>query len=545
MQVPATVARPGEGFAYKWIVAIVVVFGIFMAVLDSTIVNIAIPRLQSAFGANLNSVQWVLTGYTLAQGVATPITAFLSDRLGIKRLYLVSLIGFTLGSALCGLAWSLPMLIVFRIVQGISGAFMAPLAMTMLYREFPPNERGMAMSVLGIPILLAPAFGPTLGGYIVTFADWPLIFYINVPVGILGVLLGSMLLQEIPGNRNASFDIPGFLFATAGLGCLLYALSDASTDGWGSTRVLGFLSAGIVLLAIFTVIELVTASNGGQPLLDLRVFGNRAFTTSSIASILVTFALFGGLFLIPVYLQNLRHLSAYQAGLVLLPQAFASMIAMFISGRLVDKFGVKAAVIPGLLVLIFAMWLFTGLTLTIPLLAFQGMLIIRSLSLGFCMQPLNVSALSEIEPRQLPLASSVSTTLRFVSMSLGVALIATVVQAQTKIHYAHLAELVTPASPLGQLLARLQALFVSQGASLAAARSAAARVIWGLLQQQAYVLGMRDAFWLSAGLAVIALIAAFFVGGSRKQAQLAQRPTSHKEEQEEEDLTREEALLGI
>src|SRR5579884_1168770 len=188
MQVPAQ--REGSVTSYKWVVAGVVIFGIFMSVLDSTIVNIAIPRLQSVFGANLNDVQWVLTGYILAQGVATPLTGFFSDRLGIKRFYLLSLAGFTLGSALCGLAWSLPALIFFRILQGATGAFLVPLSTTLLYSEFPPNERGTAMGALGIPILLAPALGPTVGGYIVTFLGWQLIFFINVPIGIIGILLG-------------------------------------------------------------------------------------------------------------------------------------------------------------------------------------------------------------------------------------------------------------------------------------------------------------------------------------------------------------------
>src|SRR5215469_13567904 len=196
MQIPAPAARQGGGVAYKWIVAIVVIFGIFMSILDSTIVNVAIPRLQNAFGADLQSVQWVLTGYILAQGVATPLTGFLSDRLGLKRFYLISLTGFTIGSALCGIAWSLPVLITFRVLQGLSGAFLAPLSITLLYREFPPEERGTAMGALGIPILLAPAFGPTLGGYLVTFANWSLIFYINVPIGILGLFLGFSLLHE-------------------------------------------------------------------------------------------------------------------------------------------------------------------------------------------------------------------------------------------------------------------------------------------------------------------------------------------------------------
>ncbi len=337
MQNPVAAPRQGGRVSYKWIVALVVIFGLFMTILDGTIVNIAIPRLQNVFGADLASVQWVLTAYTLAQGVATPLTAFLAQRLGQKRLYLIALAGFTIGSALCGLSLNLSMLIFFRVVQGATGAFMSPLAITLLWSEFPPEERGTAMGALGVPILLAPAFGPTLGGYIVTYLGWQLIFFVNVPIGIIGMILGIIFLREGRSETRRPFDIPGFLFASIGLGSLLYGLSDASTDGWTSTKVEGFLALGIVMLVFFVIVELRIVNRGGYPLLDLRVFANGPFTTSMIASALVTFALYGGLFIIPIYLQNVRGLSAYQAGLLLLPQAFASMVAALVGGRLVDR----------------------------------------------------------------------------------------------------------------------------------------------------------------------------------------------------------------
>lgn len=546
MQVPVTASRQGGGIAYKWLVAIVVIFGIFMSILDSTIVNIAIPHLQSSFGANLDSVQWVLTGYTLAQGVATPLTGFLSDRIGIKRFYLLSLTGFTLGSALCGLAWSLPVLIIFRIIQGAAGAFLSPLAITLLYREFPPEERGSAMGALGIPILLAPAFGPTIGGYIVTFASWQLIFYINVPLGILGLLLGMVFLREVKGDGNTRFDVPGFIFSTVGLACLLYGLSDASSAGWGSTKVLGFLGSGTLLLLIFIAIEFSRARQNKHLLLDLRVFGDRSFTTSSIASILVTFALFGGLFLIPVYLQSLRGLSAYQAGLLLLPQAFASMVAVLIGGKLVDKFGVRAVVIPGLIILAIAMWLFTKLSADVPFGTLQWMLVLRSLSLGLCMQPLMVSALVSIKPRNLPQATAVSTTLRFVSSSLSVALMATLVQTQTSVHFAHLAEQVIPGSPTAQMIAGFQAMLVAKGASLSQAYGMTLSMISGLLHKQGYILAIQDAFWLSLGLAILAILASCFVsdGRSKKEAPATEAPRSQAE-QDEEAKAREEAMMAV
>src|SRR6266702_5647913 len=182
-----------KGFSYKWLVMMVVIFGLFMVILDITIVNIAIPNLQTDFGASLADVSWVSTGYSLAEGIGIPLTPYFSAVLGTKRFYLLLLALFTIGSALCGMAWSLPVLIFFRIVQGLAGAGMIPLSITLLYSEFPAEERGVAMGSLGVPLMVAPALGPTVGGYLVTFVSWRVIFYINVPIGILGFFMVAIL----------------------------------------------------------------------------------------------------------------------------------------------------------------------------------------------------------------------------------------------------------------------------------------------------------------------------------------------------------------
>jgi EmrB/QacA subfamily drug resistance transporter len=539
MQVPTQKTQQGGGLPYKWIVAIVVIFGLFMSILDATIVNIAIPRLQTTFGVPLSSVQWVSTAYTLAQGVATPLTPFLSERLGLKRLYLLAVALFTIGSAFCGLAWSLEVLIFFRVLQGAAGACLFPLSITMLYREFPPQERGTAIGTLGIPILIAPALGPTLGGYIVTYAGWQLIFYINLPIGILGVVLGLFLLHEYRPEGRSRFDIPGFVFSAVGLASLLYALSDASTDGWSSSKVLGFLVGGLLALVIFVVVELVTISSGRQPLLDLRIFANGPFATANIANVLVTFALFGGLFLVPIYLQVLRGQTAYEAGLLLLPQAMGSMVAVVIGGRLVDRLGVKPVVIPGLAILTFALWRFSFVTLNTPFWEFQVLLILRGLGLGLCAQPLTIAALVDIGPRQLTQANSLNAVVRFISSSLGVAVLATLVQTQTTVHYVHLAEGVTADSPIGQLVQQQVAFYMARGASLQAATAAAVLPLISRLQQQAYMLAINDAFLLSVALAIIATIAVIFI---RTRPRAAAVPTKVSEE---EKAALEEAKLAL
>lgn len=533
-----------RGLPYKWVVASIVVFGVFMSILDQTIVNIAIPRLQTAFGADIHSVQWVLTAYILTQGVVTPTAGFFADLLGIKRFYIISLSAFTIGSALCGIAWSLPTLIFFRILQGAGGAALFPLSITMLFREFPPQERGIASGVFGVPALLAPAIGPTLGGYLVSYVGWQSIFYINLPIGIVAVILVSIFIRESRTEAGLRFDYLGFFFAALGLSTLLYGLSDASTDGWGSTTVIGFIALGLISLAVFVIVELSIVRRGRRPLLDLRLFRNGPFTVSIIASLFVIFSLFGGVFIFPIYLQSLRGLSAFQAGLILLPQALASMVTTIIGGRFVDRIGVRGVMIPGLLLLVFATWQLSYLSLYSPFWWIQLVLIVRGLALGLSIQPLTVAGLSEISPRQLPEASSLNTVARAVSSSLGIAVLATLIQTQNQIHYAHLAEQVTPLSRLGQLIPLIQALYISNGADILAAKSAAYQIISGLLQQQSYLLAIQDAFRFSLVVAILAIIAVMFVRRSQRNATGAPTTAQGQEAPSEEALSPRELIFA-
>ena len=539
MQVNAQVAR--QGLSYKWLVAIVVILGAFMSVLDQTVVNIAIPRLQNAFGADIHSVQWVITAYLLTQGAMTPTASYLANNVGIKRSFILSLIAFTLGSLLCGLSWSLPMLILFRVVQGLGGAVLLPLAFTMLFREFAPGERGLALGTLGIPTLLAPALGPILGGYIVTFASWQLIFFINIPIGIVAVILATLFLREARAPERSRFDLPGFITAAYGLAALLYAFSETTTAGWGSVKVLGFLFSGALSLIAFIAIEITTVNRGGKPLLDLRLFTNRSFAAGNIALVFVIFGLFGSFFLIPIYLQVLRGQSAFQAGLILLPQALAAMVSVVVGGRLVDRIGVKAVVIPGLLLLGFATWQLTFITLNSPFWWLQLLLVLLGLSLGLTGQPLVVAALADVsEAQQVADASTITTVTRSVAASMGVALLATYVQTQTKVHFTHLAEQVTASSPLGQLLPRLQGLFLLHGADAQSARSAALQLIARFLQRQGYLLALQDAFFVVIALTALAVVATLFVKEKRRSVPSQESPESDAGE----SAPKEPALVG-
>ncbi len=534
MQVNAGVARQRQGLPYKWTVACVVILGAFMSILDQTVVNIAIPRLQSAFGADIHSVQWVATAYLLTQGAITPVAPFLANTLGIKRTYIISLLAFTAGSLLCGLSWSLPMLIFFRVVQGLGGAALLPLSMTLLFREFPPEQRGVALASLGIPILIAPALGPIVGGYLVTFASWQVIFFINIPIGIVAVILATVFLHEARAEEAIRFDVVGFITAAFGLAAVLYAFSESSTSGWGSLNVLGFLVAGSLSLIAFVFTELRLVRREAKPLLDLRLLANRSFAAGTVALILVTFSLFGLQFLLPIYLQVLRGLSAFQAGITLLPLALAAMVSVVIGGRLVDRIGPRIVVIAGLLLLAIGNWLFaTSLSLNTPYWWFQAGLIVFGLSLGLSGQPLFVAAMAEIrDAQQIADGTTLITVVRSVFASLGIAVLATLVQTQTKVHFTHLAEQVTASSPIGQLLPRIEGLFLLRGADMHSAAGAALQVIAGYVTRQGYLLAMRDAFFLTLILTFIAIVATFFVRGVRRTSQPAQDATAEQTEQE-------------
>ena len=307
--------------------------------------------------------------------------------------------------------------------------------------------------------------------------------------------------------------------------------------------MLGFMVAGILALILFVIIELSIIRREGQPLLDLRVFANASFTSANIANICITFALFGGLFVIPIYLQNLRGLSAFETGLILIPQALGSMVSSIVGGRLVDRLGVRAVVIPGLLIAAFSFWELSFLSLYTPYGWFQVLLVLRGLGIGLVVQPLIVAALAEIPPRQLGQASAINSVVRSVASSLAVAILATIIQTQSKVHYSHLAEQVTPASPLGQLLPRLQALFVSRGAGVNAARAAALQEISGLLQRQGYILAVQDGFLISVGIILFAIIAVFFIR-ARKAPQQAQ-PVVSQTLTDEDSAARDEAMLAV
>jgi EmrB/QacA subfamily drug resistance transporter len=518
-----------KSLPYKWIVAIVMIFGMFMTILDTTVINVATPRLESAFGAGLQDVDWVATGYTLAEGVGTPLSPFLTSFLGTKRLFLIALSVFTLSSALCGMAWSLQVLVFFRILQGFGGACLMPVSIATIYSVFPPEERGMAMGTLGVPLLLAPALGPTVGGYLVTYVNWQSMFYINLPIGIVAFIMGSVLLHPSDVRRGLYFDLPGFVTSAIGLASLLYAFSSASDDGWDSAKVHTFLVVGIGGILIFVLVELLTIQNGKQPLLDLRCFKDVSFSGGTLCTITIVFALYSGMYLMPVFLQNLRGQTAYESGMIQLPSSLAAMFSSFTGGILVDRLGTKKVAVPGLIILCLATWGFSTVTLSMPFIDLQKWLIIRGLAMGMTMQPIQQAALRGLSMKQVSQGSTINSVIRSVTSSLAVALATTLTTTQTAVHYTRLAEQVTVGSPAGNMLQQMAGYFQSRGMTQANAMTAAMQVMYQRLQEQAMVLAMKDVYLMTVVAGIVAIfVVLFLIKGAPSKAKRQQLAAQHK-----------------
>jgi EmrB/QacA subfamily drug resistance transporter len=423
MSVEAAADNKPRGLEQKWKVLISVMFGIFMIILDATVVNVAFPTLRREFGATLADAQWVLSIYVLSLGVTTPVSGFLADRYGIKRVYLFGLVIFVVGSFLCGLAPSLGWLIAARALQGFGGGIAQPLGPAQLYRAFPPKEQGTALGYFGIVLVFAPALGPILGGWLVDQNIWRVIFFLNIPVGILGVILGSRFLLDYQVERKPAFDPLGLITAVIGFGSVLYAASIAETNGWTGPTTLMFLVIGVLALISHAIIELFIAK---EPMTNLRLFANPVFLNAALVGYVATVALFGAEFLMPVYLQAFRGRTALQTGMILLGVAVTSGIATPLAGRLYDKIGPRMNLIVGFSILCVNTWQLSKIEANTPISYIFFLLALRGLAVGLTLQTSFVAALSSMPLSQLPRGSSLLNSTRFVVQAVSVAALATI-----------------------------------------------------------------------------------------------------------------------
>jgi EmrB/QacA subfamily drug resistance transporter len=426
----------------------VVVVGMFMSVLDTSIVNVAIPAMQKEFGSSLQDIEWVTTAYTLCLGVIVPTSSWLGERLGMRRLYLLSLLGFAAFSALCGIAGDLPSMIVFRVLQALPAGVIPVTCMTILYRMVPPAKLGMAMGMYGLGIVVAPGIGPTLGGYLVEYLNWRLIFFINVPVGVLGALAAVVVLPRFPATPGKRFDLLGFVCVASGLFCLLLAVSEGTEWGWTGYRVLILLALGLNLLALFTVVEL----NTSEPLLDVRALANAAFLNSMLLVSVLFIGLFAGFFYIPVFLQQGQGITAMNAGLTVLPQSVVTVLMMPIAGRLYDRIGGRWPAVIGLALDGVGTLLIVGINADLPRAELAWWMMVRAAGIGLAMMPIITSGIAALPPSIVGSGSTFNTLFQRVASSLGLAALTALATAQQAQFLADRSALVSPLDPRVQQL---------------------------------------------------------------------------------------------
>ena len=505
--------RPLFGLEYKWLVLIAMLPGFTVFLLDVTIVNVALARLGSVFAVNYATVQWVITGYSLASGMATPMAGFFEQRFTMKRIWTVALAVFTASSVLCGLAPVFWVLILGRVLQGFAGGLMMPLAISTLFQVFPPNQRGQAMGFFAIPMVAGPALGPTLGGYIVTNWDWRLVFFVNLPVGILAVLLGWLALRAGSPRLGVTFDTLGAILSTIGFGLTLYGLSQVNADGWGSLTVRGCIGTGLLSLVAFIAWELTRR----EPLLDVRLFASPQFLIANIVGWVSTIALFGAEFMLPLYLQNLRDVSAIDTGLLLMPQGLSVAFAGPLAGRLVDKVGARWVSMCGFALLSFNTYQLSQITLTTSFDELKWLLVVRGLALGCTMQPTQLSAMAVVPARLRTNASSLNAAMRNVFQSFGIAMLSTVVTTQTVVHSTVLSWEVRSDTMPGQLLPTLSAMLQqTHGLTSTVADQLAVVMLLGQIGQRAAVLAFGDAYRITFFAALLALALASLLPGRLK-----------------------------
>lgn len=407
---------------YKWQVAMIFVIALFMDILDATIVNVALPTFADEFDTDTANLEWVVTAYLLSLAVFIPASGWLGDRYGTKKVFIWALVLFVAGSILCGEARSLEQLIAFRVIQGIGGGMLTPVGTAMLFRAFPPKERAQASGVLAIPIAIAPALGPVLGGLLVDGPGWRWIFRINLFVGIPAIILAWKVLREHKEDDPGRFDLGGFLLSGAGLPLVLYGVSQGPTHGWADPEVWGTVAAGLALLIALVVYEL----RHPQPMLNFRLFGDRMFRNANLVSTISIAGLIGVIFLLPLFLQQLRGLSATQSGLTTFPQAIGMALMVRPAARLYPKIGPRRMLVISMTgtMLVTAAFLLVDLDTNLWLI--RSIMFGRGLFFAFAIITFQAATFATISRADTGRASSLQSTNRQVGSSVGVALLATI-----------------------------------------------------------------------------------------------------------------------
>lgn len=402
--------------------------GMLLIMMDTTVMNIAIPHIKSSFHIALNTAQWSVTVYTLAMALVIPFAGFLADKYSPKRIFSLALVFFTIASLLIAISTSIEQLILYRIIQGLAGGVIGPIGIAMSFKTIPMEHRGKMMSILGLPMLLATALGPTLSGWIIEHYDWHVVFYINIPIGIIAVIMSLTLLPHFETNPTARIDWLGGLISPFTFPVIIYAIHEYSLHYQFDIKIIATFMFGIIMLILFVIVELKSKN----PLLYLKGFKTPEFTKGLILMWLNQIAIFSSMLLVPLYLQSIGNCSSQTAGVIMVSQAITSFIGMTVGGQLFDKFGTKSAGLPGFLLTTISIVMFTQLKEhTSPIYIIVGLLIL-GLGQGLVNMQVNNHALKSMPLQVMNRVSPLSNEMLQVVNSFAIAFITAFFASQTK-----------------------------------------------------------------------------------------------------------------
>ncbi len=517
LRTPNSIYHPKSQY-YKWFVLGNVMLGTFMAVLDGTIVNVSLPKIMSSFGVGLSTIQWVITAYMLAMAAMLPTSGWLADKFGYKKIYFWGLFLFTFGSLLCGMSSNETTLISSRIIQGLGAGMVQPLGMAIITREFPPHQRGMALGFWAIASAASVSFGPMIGGYLVDNFSWPLIFDVNVPVGIIALVLTIIIQREFVHPNVKKFDYVGFISVIIFLPVLLYALSEgnAATNsaGWTAPYILLCFAISAIGLVVFVTQELTTE----DPLLDLRLLKNHNFGMANVIMLVFGMGMFGSTFLLPLYLQNSLDYTALQSGSVFLPVGIIQGLISPLVGLYSDKIEAKSPLYLGISLLVLSFVLNSNLSFMTEHSFVMTSLYLRGFGMGMIFTPLSSLSLASIPRDKMAQASGITNTIRQIGGSLGVALLSTVLTARINFHSQIFGGSIQANSQVFQNTIHNLTSYIQHnaGSSYATALKQSQGVLMQHVGIQSFIQGINDDFLIAAGLTAISFIPIFLMHSKNK-----------------------------
>lgn len=423
----STATAPNVRF---WPIMIAIFFGAFLSILGISTINVALTIFMNDFHASLSTVQWTLTGFMLSLGTIAPLTGYLGSKFGYKNVYLYAMAGFVGFSILCGFSWNIGSLITFRILQGIFTGLILPATMTIIFQVIPREKQPFAVSIWGLSAMLAPAFGPTISGWLIQQFSWHWLFFINVPIGILAIVFIMIMIPSYRIGSASPLDKPGLLTVMVSSASLLVALSQGRQWGWDSFKTLGLFGLGLVFLAFFIAWEL----RAKNPLLNLRVFGNYRFSITLVANTIITISLYSGTLLVPLFLQNVQQTSAMDTGLILLPSSLVMALAMPIAGKIYPIVGAKWMTVAGLVLIIFGSYEMTQLHSDSTHFYIIMWMAVRNLGVSLAAAATSTAGMEEIGPTMVGHASSVTNWVRNVGGSFAIALFTSLLASHTLSH---------------------------------------------------------------------------------------------------------------